>query len=139
MALTLQNFGADLEPLEGNYQDYSDNNITKGFNRVPLPVTFRASFTAEPFVAESYRVRFVADLIHPNDNVEHYCLGSEVLLYDFLAVRGGLKLNYDDESFAAGVGFRGEKFLGQDIRFDYSYEKFKILPSVQKLSLGIAF
>ena len=139
LALTLQNFGADLEPLEGNYQDYSDNNITKGFNRVPLPVTFRASFTAEPFVAESYRVRFVADLIHPNDNVEHYCLGSEVLLYDFLAVRGGLKLNYDDESFAAGVGFRGEKFLGQDIRFDYSYEKFKILPSVQKLSLGIAF
>jgi hypothetical protein len=139
LALTLQNFGADLEPLQGNYRDYSDNNLEKGFSRVPLPVTFRASFTAEPFVSEAYRIRFVADLIHPNDNIEHYCLGTEVLLYDFLAVRGGLKMNYDNESFAAGVGFKGEKFLGQNVRFDYSFEKYKVLPSVQKLSIGIAF
>lgn len=139
MALTLQNFGADLDPLQGSYNDYSDSNIEKGFARVPLPVTFRASFTMEPIVSEAYRVRFIADLIHPNDNIEHYCLGSEVLLYDFLAVRGGLKINYDNESFAAGVGFKGDKFLGQNVRFDYSYEKFKVLPSVQKLSIGISF
>jgi hypothetical protein len=139
LALTLQNFGADLEPLEGNYSDYSDNNLQKGFSRVPLPVTFRASFTMEPIVSDAYRIRFIADLIHPNDNIEHYCLGSEVLLYDFLAVRGGLKMNYDNESFAAGVGIRGDKFLGQNVRFDYSFEKYKILPSVQKLSIGISF
>jgi hypothetical protein len=139
LALTLQNFGADLEPLEGNYNDYSDNNLQKGFARVPLPVTFRASFTMEPIVSDAYRIRFIADLIHPNDNIEHYCLGSEVLLYDFLAVRGGLKMNYDNESFAAGIGFRGDKFLGQNVRFDYSFEKYKILPSVQKLSIGISF
>jgi len=105
LAMSLQNFGSDLAPLQGNYQDYSDGNVSKG----------------------------------PNDNVEHYCLGSEILLYDFLAVRGGLKLNYDDESFAAGVGFKGDKFLGQNVRFDYSFEKFKILPSVQRISIGIAF
>jgi hypothetical protein len=139
LALTLQNFGADLEPLEGNYNDYSDNNIDKRFTRVPLPVTFRASFTMQPIVSDAYSVRFIADLIHPNDNIEHYCLGSEVLLYDFLAVRGGLKMNYDNESFAMGVGIKGDKFLGQDVRFDYSFEKFNILPSVQKLSIGIAF
>ena len=139
LALTLQNFGADLEPMEGNYQDYSDNNINKGFTRVPLPVTFRASFTMQPIVTEAYSVRFIADLIHPNDNIEHYCLGSEVLLYDFVAVRGGLKMNYDNESFAVGLGLKGDKFLGQKVRFDYSFEKFKILPSVQKLSIGIAF
>jgi hypothetical protein len=139
LALTLQNFGADLEPLEGNYSDYSDNNLQKGFSRVPLPVTFRASFTMEPIVSDAYRIRFIADLIHPNDNIEHYCLGSEVLLYDFVAIRGGLKMNYDNESFAAGVGLRGDKLLGQNVRFDYSFEKYKILPSVQKLSIGISF
>jgi hypothetical protein len=139
LAMTLQNFGSDMNPLQGNYQDYSEGNNVKGFSRVPLPVTFRASFSMEPLAGESYSVRVIADLVHPNDNVEHYCLGSELLLYDFLAVRGGLKLNYDDESFAAGVGLKGERFLGQNIRFDYSYEKFKILPSVQKLSIGIAF
>ena len=139
LAMTLQNFGPDVEPLGGNYKDYSDNNVDKGFARVPLPVTFRASFSMQPIVSDAYSVRFIADLIHPNDNIEHYCLGSEVLLYDFLAVRGGLKLNYDNESFAAGVGIKGDKFLGQDVRFDYSFEKFKVLPSVQKLSIGIAF
>jgi hypothetical protein len=139
LAMSLQNFGADLSPLQGNYQDYSDNNVSKGFQRVPLPVTFRASFSMEPIVSDAYNVRIIADLIHPNDNVEHYCLGSEILFYDFLAVRGGLKLNYDDESFAAGIGLKGNKFLGQDVRFDYSYENFKTLPSVQRLSIGISF
>jgi hypothetical protein len=139
LAMTLQNFGPDLDPLSGNYQDYSEGNLQKGFMRTPLPVTFRASFTMEPVVTEAYSVRLIADLIHPNDNVEHYCLGAEILLYDFIAVRGGYKLNYDDESFAMGVGLQGTRFLGQDVRFDYSYEKFNVLPSVQKLSLGIAF
>lgn len=139
LAMTLQNFGADLSPLEGSYSDYSEGNIEKGFLRTPLPVTFRASFSMEPIVSEAYRARFIVDLIHPNDNVEHYCLGTEVLLYDILAVRGGLKLNYDDETFAVGVGLIGGSLLGHDVRFDYSYEKFSILPSVQKLSIGIAF
>jgi hypothetical protein len=139
LAMSLQNFGPDMDPLQGNYQDYSDGNVTKGFMRTPLPVTFRASFTLEPIVADAYRVRVITDLIHPNDNIEHYCLGTEVLLYNFLAVRGGLKLNYDDEQLAFGIGLKGGEFLGQDVRFDYSYEQFKTLPSVQKLSLGITF
>ena len=139
LAMSLQNFGPDLDPLAGSYADYSDNNNEKGFLRTPLPVTFRASFTLEPVVADAYRVRVIADLIHPNDNIEHYCLGSEVLLYNLIALRGGLKLNYDDEMFAFGVGIKGSQFLGQDVRFDYSYEQFKTLPSIQKLSLGIGF
>ncbi len=48
LAMTLQNFGPDVSPLSGNYNDYSDNNYQKGFLRTPLPVTFRASFTLEP-------------------------------------------------------------------------------------------
>ncbi len=139
LALSLQNFGSDLAPLNGGYKDYSESDVEKGFSRSPLPVVFRASFTIMPLVSDAYSVRLVADLVHPNDNIEHYCLGSEVLLYDFLAVRGGLKLNYDDETFAVGVGLKGGELLGQDVRFDYSYEKFNILPSVQKLSIGITF
>ena len=139
LAMTLQNFGPDLDPLSGSYNDYSDGNNQKGFLRTPLPVTFRASFTLEPIVTDAYRVRVIADLIHPNDNIEHYCIGSEVLLYDLVALRGGLKLNYDDEHFAFGVGIKGSRLLGQDVRFDYSYEQFKTLPSIQKLSLGIGF
>lgn len=55
-----------------------------------------------------------------------------------IALRGGLKLNYDNESFALGVGIDGAKLLGQNLRLDYSYEHFTILPSVQKISLGFS-
>ena len=136
LALTLQNFGPNVRPLSGSYNDYADNNVQKDFTDSPLPVTFRASFTSEPFTGETYRVRFSADLLHPNDNVEHYNVGTEVILMDAIALRGGLKLNYDDESFAAGIGIDGTKLIGSGLRLDYSFEKFKILPSIQKISLG---
>jgi hypothetical protein len=139
LALSLQNFGPNVRPLSGKYSDYSESNIEKDLNDSPLPVTFRASFTSEPFTGDNYRVRFIADLVHPNDNLEHYNIGSEVVLMDVLALRGGLKLNYDDETFAVGVGIDGTKLLGQGLRIDYSYEKFKTLPSIQKVSLGVAF
>jgi len=138
LALVLQNFGPNVRPLSGSYVDYSDNFNQKNYNDAPLPVTFRASFTAEPFVGETYRVRFNADLVHPNDNIEHYNFGAEILLMDVVALRGGVKLNYDDETFAAGIGIDGTKLLGSGLRIDYSYENFKILPSVQKLSLGFS-
>ncbi len=136
LALTLQNFGPNVRPLSGSYADYSDNNIQKSFTDSPLPVTFRASFTSEPLTGDQYRIRFAADLVHPNDNVEHYNIGTEIVLMDAIAVRGGLMLNYDDERFAAGIGLDGSKFFGSGIRIDYSYENFKILPSIQKISIG---
>lgn len=138
LGLSLQNFGPDLPELSGNYQDYSDNDSLKTFNHTPLPVTFRASFTIEPIVTELYSVRVIVDLVHPNDNTEHYNVGSEITIMNSIALRGGLKLNYDNESFALGVGIDGAKLLGQNLRLDYSYEHFTILPSVQKISLGFS-
>lgn len=139
MALVLQNFGPNVRPLSGSFIDYSDSFLEKGFNSSPLPVTFRASFTIEPLQGDGYRLLLAADLVHPNDNLEHYNLGAEAVLFDVLALRGGLKLNYDDEQFAVGIGVDAGKILGQALRIDYSYEKFKTLPSVSKFALGCAF
>jgi hypothetical protein len=138
LALTLQNFGPNVRPLSGGYSDYSDNNVRKDFNDSPLPVTFRASFSSEPLTGDDYRVRLIADLVHPNDNVEHYNVGAELLLMDALALRYGMKLNYDDEAFAMGFGLDGTKLLGSGVRIDYSYEKFRTLPSIQKVSFGFS-
>ncbi len=138
LALAVQNFGPDVQPLSGGYADYSDSDLRKSFSQVPLPVTFRASFSIEPFTATDYRFRIIADLVHPNDNTEHYNIGGEVVAMEMIAFRGGLKLNYDDETFAAGVGLNGQKLLGQNIRLDYSYEHFTILPSVHKVAVGFS-
>ena len=138
MALSLQNFGANLPALTGDYRDYSDNDSLKSFNGSPLPVTFRASFSFEPIVTEMYSVRLIVDLVHPNDNIEHYNVGSEILIMHAVAIRGGVKLNYDNESFALGIGLDGGELLGQNLRLDYSFEKFTVLPSIQKISIGSA-
>ncbi len=139
LALSLQNFGPNLPALSGSYQDYSDNGSKKGFTDTPLPVTFRASFSMVPYSTEDYGVRIIADLVHPNDNIEHYNLGAEVTLMDVIAFRGGMKLNYDNETFALGVGIDGTKYLGEALRLDYSYERFSVLPSIQKISIGYSF
>jgi hypothetical protein len=138
IALTLQNFGPNFGALSGTYGDYSDNNIQKSYNAVPLPVTFRASFSMEPLVGESYRLRVIGDLVHPNDNIEHYNLGGELWLMDAIAIRGGALINYDNESFALGIGLRGDEILGQRVRIDYSFEKFSVLPNVHKIAVGFA-
>jgi hypothetical protein len=137
LALSLQNFGPDLSPLSGSYRDYSQGDSLKSFNGAPLPVTFRASFSIVPFANETFNIRLIADLVHPNDNVEHYNIGTEIKMLGFLSIRGGLKLNYDDETFAVGMGFDGSKFVG-NFHLDYSFEKFNILPSIQKISVGFS-
>jgi hypothetical protein len=139
IALSLQNFGANLPALSGSYQDYSDSDSLKSFNSVPLPVMFRASFTIQPIVTETYSVRMIVDLVHPNDNIEHYNIGSEVTVMNTFSFRGGVKLNYDNESFAFGIGVDGSQLVGQNFRLDYSYEQFSVLPSIQKIALGFAF
>lgn len=139
LALALQNFGPDLPALGGSFSDYSDSDLRKNFSTSPLPVTFRASFTVEPYVTDEYRIRVAADIVHPRDNIEHYNIGGEVLLYGVLAIRGGMKLNYDDETFAIGLGVDGGNVLGQNLRLDFAYEAFSILPSVQKVALGFSF
>ena len=139
IALTLQNFGPNLGALSGNYSDYSDNNIQKSFNAVPLPVTFRASFTLEPLVGESYRLRIITDLVHPNDNIEHYNIGGELWLMDAIAIRGGVKINYDNENAAVGIGLRGDELLGERVRIDYSFEKFSVLSSIHKIAVAFGF
>jgi hypothetical protein len=138
LSLVLQNFGADMPALSGQYADYSDSYLSKSFNGVPLPVTFRASFTMEPLAMEDYRVRLIADLVHPNDNVEHYNVGTEVTMFDMVSVRGGIKVNYDDESFALGIGLLGKALLGENIRMDYSFENFRTLSSIHKIAFGFA-
>lgn len=138
LALSLQNFGPDLSPLSGSYADYSEGDSVKLFNGAPLPVTFRVSFSIDAISSDNIHIALIADLVHPNDNIEHYNLGTEIKMMGFLAIRGGLKFHYDDESFALGVGFDGSRLAGSNLRLDYSFEKFKILPSIQKISIGFA-
>ena len=82
------------------------------------------------------------DAKHPNDNYESLNVGGEYVFNNVIALRGGYKslfLDDSQESFALGAGFK-QRILG-NIAFyiDYAYQDFGILAAVHKISIGIDF
>ncbi len=92
-------------------------------------------------IGAAYRTRRIlsglilaADLQMPNDNDVRGNVGAELQLHEMIALRGGAKLNYDEEagSFGVGVNYR-------DYAFDYAYTPFSStsqLGDVHRISVG---
>jgi hypothetical protein len=59
------------------------------------------------------------DLRFPNDSDAKGHLGMELQVHEMIALRGGLKFNYDEEMGSAGVGIRYHEYV-----FDYAYSPF---------------
>lgn len=92
-------------------------------------------------IGAAYRTRRVlsglilaTDLQIPNDNDVRGNVGAELLVHEMVALRGGAKLNYDEEagSFGVGINYR-------DYMFDYAYTPFSSssqLGDVHRISVG---
>jgi len=61
-------------------------------------------------------------------------LGTEVRLYDWIALRGGYKLGYDTNSFTLGFGFHFENF-----QLDYAFSPMQTFDSLHSASLKYTF
>jgi hypothetical protein len=87
---------------------------------------------------EDVGVLLAVDVTHPNDTRERVNLGTEVRVLQNLFLRGGYRINYDIEGGTMGAGVRVP--LG-DLRvdFDYAYAIYDMLPSIHRISLGLAF
>jgi hypothetical protein len=72
------------------------------------------------------------DLSQPRDYSQQHHLGVEYALRNILYLRGGYKLNFDEEGFTYGFGIA---YTG--IRIDYSYSDFgEFLNAVHRFSVG---
>lgn len=105
-----------------------------------LPLTFYLGFSMDvlDFIKEEHPTNSLVlelDAIHPRDYPERIHLGSEYWFKDMLALRAGYKFNYDEESFSAGFGVKGD-FSGINIKLDYSYSDMGIFDSVNRISVG---
>jgi hypothetical protein len=83
-----------------------------------LPVSAR--------VGAAYRTRSLlegllvaADLRFPNDSDAKGHLGVELQVHEMIALRGGAKVNYDEEVGSVGVGIHYREY-----EFDYAYTPF---------------
>jgi hypothetical protein len=153
IGMSITNLGTKLQ-LTGtsNVILYDQDDETTGNNdRIPgeystgswsLPLNYVLGLSYKVIDTEMHKFVVDVDAKHPNDNYESLNVGAEYVFYDVIALRGGYKtlfLDNSQESFALGAGFK-QKLLGNvALHIDYAYQDFGILTSIHKVSVGIDF
>ncbi|MFZ5979007.1 MAG: PorV/PorQ family protein [Candidatus Zixiibacteriota bacterium] len=140
--------GSDLEvrydpPEDDNEADNTGNDYITGSElkttAYDLPMTFRLGMAYDLEFGYNSIVTLAADLKHPNDNEQQGSLGAQFAYDEKYFLRGGYKINYDEETFSFGGGLITA--VGQDTRMfiDYAWQDFGRLESTQKFSIGFTF
>jgi len=126
LAAALKNFGSEVKYYEDGY---------------PLPQTLKLGISGYIFsptenivnTSENHSLLISFDLVQPRDYDQQYSIGSEYGFKNLIFLRGGYKLNFDEESFAAGMGV-----LFKNYRFDYSFNDFgEYLDALHRFSFGV--
>lgn len=148
IAMSMTNFGGDMKfdgpDLDITYRkdpNYPLSRLTPArlqTDEFPLPLNFQVGIGFDVYQNEFMKVRGAIDATHPNDNAERVHFGTEFSFFDRLFLRGGYKLNYDDQKLSFGAG-ANVPFSGSFVYFDYAYSIYDILPSVHRISINISF
>ncbi len=121
------------------------SNQSDYFNqRLELPLTFDfgvamdlLSLASQAPGGSNNSLTMAVDWLHPRDYSERLHVGLEYGFMDRLFLRAGYKFNYDEESFAGGVGVKAG-LGGYGLRADYAYSAFgDFFGDVHRVTLGI--
>lgn len=130
-ALTQREVDADAT-LGGNSGQPADLVV----NSWPLPLNFRVGLSMEVFKNESSALLLASDFNHPTDADERLNFGAEYAFAKRVFLRGGYKVNYDEESFTFGGGLN-LPITNYNFMLDYSFNEFGILGETHRFSIGL--
>lgn len=108
--------------------------------QLPLVFTLGASIDLLKFFLPEHEnpLNFAFDFLHQNNYSERINIGVEYRYLNMLSFRGGYQSNRDLASWSGGVGFLYTLF-DYDVEVNYSYSRFEVFNSVNRLSLLFAF
>ncbi len=135
-AIAVTNFGTNIEP-SGTLLLRDGTKITD-FQDFSPPTIFRIGLATEVIDNSSHMLTTSVQLNHLNDNAENFNFGLEYWWNKILALRGGYRLNVDEESLAFGAGLALPLQL-IDLNLDVSYTDFGQLGSASRFSASIKF
>ena len=124
IGLFIQNMGP-----EGTYID----------EPVPLPTTFKFGVSMDVLNVAGQKVLVAGEFKHPADTSEKVNVGAEYSLNNTYFVRGGYRIDYDEESFTAGGGAKLTIGALGRIAVDYSYSDMGDLGGVHRAGLTLEF
>ncbi len=131
-AVTVSNFGAELAP-DGEVILVGNRKQSEWQSFAP-PTIFRIGFAIEPYESEEHRVTTSAQLNHPNDNSENLVFGVEYAWRKMLFIRGGYKLNVDEQNYSFGAGLNVPISIAE-FTLDYAFANFERLGSAHRFSI----
>jgi hypothetical protein len=147
IAMSMTNFGPDMRFDGADLSVKWDQDRNFPNRLVPtrleteayaLPLNFEFGLAMDLFRMQYVHAIIAVDAVHPNDNRERIHLGSEITFLDRLSLRGGYKLNHDDELYNLGFGLTAF-IAGVPLHLDYGYSVYDILPDVHRFSFGLDF
>lgn len=131
-AVTITNFGNELAP-DGEVKLWGDRTVANWQSFSP-PTMFRIGFAFEPWQNENNRLTASIQLNHPNDNSENVGMGVEYSYNEILNLRGGYKINFDEQNFTVGAGVKLPLGIA-NVAVDYGFAQFSRLGSTHRFSI----
>jgi hypothetical protein len=132
----------------GTYYNSGFKNLTvamavQNFANKPIPLTFRFGLAMDfnqLFFSDlpNHQLTLSCDVLHPRDFNETMQFGAEYRFKKVLALRGGYKMNYDEQGLSGGVGLL-IPYKTTRLQFDYAFIDFGVFGMIQKFSLGLGF
>lgn len=129
----------------GTYYNSGFKNIRIGmsvqnFANKPIPLTFRfgAAMDLNQLLLPENKMHVLTlavDALHPKDYSERMHFGLEYTYNHFFSLRGGYKLNYDEESYTGGLGLK-TKVHGLLFEFNYALSDFGVFGMISRFSLN---
>jgi hypothetical protein len=104
-----------------------------------IPSIFRVGTSAVLINGTDQKLVGSFEFSHPPDNAERMNVGGEYTFRKYLFLRGGYNINYDAESYAAGVGFHFPVSVAGQADMDYAYTDMRDLGAVHRFSLRFLF
>ncbi len=135
-AVSVSNFGPNLRP-SGSLRTRQGKEVNR-FQDFPPPTIFRIGFATELWQTADYQVTTSLQLNHPNDDAENLNVGIEYGWRRILWLRGGYRLNVDEQRFTFGFGLRLPVSFA-DFRLQYAYTEFGRLGTAQRITACFAF
>ncbi len=125
------------------FKNLSIGIAIQNFANKPIPLNFRFGMAVDvnkiffPSWQEN-RLTFSYDIMHPRDYTERMQYGLEFQYQKLLALRGGYKVNYDEQGLTGGLGVM-LKYLNVGLNIDYAFNDFGAFGLMHRFSMGLAF
>ncbi len=141
---SLSHFGPQAKP-DGTYEKQvldtetgEEKMVITEFESFSPPTIFRVGAAMDIWQTKTQSIILALQLNHPVDNAENISTGLEYNFANIFFLRGGYKINKEEENLSFGAGLI-IPISGFKLRVDYAYANFNHLSDPQRLSIGIAF